>query len=225
MNLPGTVQPASSGMLGFDADSVISQSAAQEFFSQNYSFCARYLSLGAGQDPGDLSSQEAQYILGSGLALMAIQHAPDPGWSPTYCLGLEYGLNAATNAKSLGFPPGVNVWCDLEQVSDSASSQDVIAYCNAWYTAVSAVGYVPGLYVGAGAVLSGQELYGLQFQHYWRSISVVPEIPTRGYQVIQTPGQQDVNGIGIDKDTTQTDNENGQALWLVTANLGRVTGG
>ncbi len=53
------------------------------------------------------------------------------------------------------------------------------------YEAVKAAGYLPGLYVGGGALLSGEQLYSLPFEHYWRSQSRVPDIPNRGYQLIQ----------------------------------------
>jgi hypothetical protein len=74
--------------------------------------------------------------------------------------------------------------------------------------------FVPGLYVGANAILTGQQLYDLPFKHYWKSESKVPAIPVRGYQMIQTQVPQPVNGIGIDQDVTQTDQQGGQALWL-----------
>jgi hypothetical protein len=216
--LPGIIQSAPSGALGFDADTVISPTVAKQFFQQNYAFCLRYVSLGAGEsssDPVDLMTEEAENILGSGLALMPVQHVRNSGWLPTDNLGQQDGTNAANNTNSVGFPPGVNLWCDLEGVASSATAQDVINYCNCWYNAVAAAGYVPGLYVGANPGLSGQQLYDLPFQHYWQSASQVPAIPVRGYQMVQTLVQGAVNGIGIDQDNTQTDAEGGQALWLV----------
>lgn len=212
--LPGTVSAAPSGAAGFDADSVISLTCAQQFASQGYSFCLRYLSLGAGQSCGDLSPEEANDILQGGLCLMPVQHVEEPGWSPTTEIGQEHGSNAATNAQAIGFPAGVNVWCDLEGVGSSASAQDVTNYCTAWITAVSAAGYVPGLYVGSEAGLTSEQLYDLPFQHYWQSCSQVPGVAVRGYQMVQTLVEGLVNGIGIDHDRTQTDNEGGQILWL-----------
>jgi hypothetical protein len=103
---------------------------------------------------------------------MAVQHVRDPGWRPTSSLGEQDGTNAANNALAVGFPPGVNVWCDLEGVNSSSTAQDVIDYCNSWYDAFSAAGYAPGLYVGANAVLTGDQLcYDLLFQHDCQSCS------------------------------------------------------
>ena len=147
--------------------------------------------------------------------MMAVQHVRVPGWAPTADLGQGDGTNAAGNAATVGFPAGVSIWCDLEGVSNASVAADVIGYFNAWFTAVSAGGYVPGLYVGADCILDGQQLYDLAFQHYWKSISEVPTLPARGYQMIQTVVPAPVNGIGIDQDVTQTDGEGGQAIWLI----------
>ena len=67
----------------------------------------------------------------------------------------------------------------FEGVGNSVAPQDVIDYCQAWYTAVNAAGFVPGIYVGYGSKLTGQQLFDLSFQHYWRSQSTVPAIPER----------------------------------------------
>ena len=217
MALPGSVQAAPSGAKGFDADTPITANVAQQFANQGYTFCVRYLSRGQGQAPGDLSVAEANAILASGLGLMGVQHVRQPGWSPVAAMGQTDGTNAGANAQALGFPSGVNMWCDLEGVNSAAVAQDVIDYCTAWFTAVSAEGFVPGLYVGADCILNGQQLFDLPFQHYWKSISRVPILPARGYQMIQTIVPQPVNGIGIDQNVTHTDSEGGQALWLITS--------
>jgi len=215
MPLAATVQSAPAGAPGFDSDTVIGASAAQQFYADGYRFCVRYLSLGAQQSTSDLTTAEATAILASGLALMPVQHVRYPGWMPTASLGQQDGTHAASHAGAIGFPPGVNVWCDLEGVGASAAAADVVAYCNAWYTAVAAAGYAPGLYVGASAGLNGQQLYELQFQHYWKSESNVPAVAVRGYQMVQSPAPAPVEGVSIDRDVTQTDNLGGQVLWLV----------
>jgi hypothetical protein len=212
--LPGTVKSAAPGLLGFDADTVISAAAAQQFKQNGYSFCARYLSLGNGQNAGDLSNAEATSIINAGLALIAVQHVRAEGWVPAAALGSTYGNNAASNAASVGLPKGMNIWCDLEGIATGTAAQNVIDYCQAWYAAVNAAGYVPGLYVGANCILTGAQLYDLSFQHYWKSLSTVPEIPNRGYQLVQKWFPQAEFGIGIDQDTTQTDHKGGTVLWV-----------
>lgn len=214
-SLSGTVQLAPNQSLGFDANSVISLSVAQQFAAQGYHFCVRYLSRNTPQASGDLSNGEASNILAGGLALMAVQHVQSEGWVPSAELGSSYGSNAATNAQQIGLPAGMNIWLDLEGVAAGTSSQIIIEYCTNWYDQVEAAGYIPGIYVGANCGLSGNQLYDLPFQHYWQSLSNVPAIPERGYQMVQSGVAEPVNGIGIDQDVVQVDNEGGAPLWLV----------
>jgi hypothetical protein len=89
---------------------------------------------------------------------MAVQHVPEPGWYPTQELGQQNGQYAAENATSVGLPAGMNIWLDLEGVNSGASATDVSAYCNAWFGVVASVQYVPGLYIGADAILDNQQL-------------------------------------------------------------------
>ncbi len=212
--LPGTVQIAAPNLSGFDTDTVINAQQAAAFITAGYSFCIRYLSLSNGQNTNDLSFNEASVILNAGLALSAVQHVLNPGWVPSTSLGTTYGTNAAANAASIGLPQGMNLWCDLEGVATGTSAQQVIDYCNSWYNSVAAAGYVPGIYVGANCILTGSQLYeDLSFQHYWKSLSNVPEIPNRGYQMIQTLGSP-VSGVSIDNDATQNDQKGGAVIWL-----------
>lgn len=213
MSLSGQIEGAIPSVPGIDSNTIISSDVARQFYSQGYKFCLRYLSLGQ-QAPTDLSNQEATDILNSGLALMPVQHVRKAGWSPTQNLGQQDGQDAAVNAQVLGFPAGINIWCDLEGVIPTAQPQDVIDYCEAWYQTVNAAGYVPGLYVGADAALTGQQLYGLSFEHYWRSQSKVPELPTRGYQLLQLFPSISINGVGVDLNIAQNDKIGGQAKWL-----------
>lgn len=212
--LPGSVQSAAPGLSGFDTNTVLNATSASCFVTNGYAFCFRYLSRGQGQQPGDLSFNEAKIILESGLALGAVQHVSAPGWTPSATLGVVYGTNAAANAASIGLPVGMNLWMDLEGIASGTSAQAVIDYSNAWYDAVFAAGYIPGIYVGANCILNGDQLYSLlKFQHYWKSLSSVPAIPTRGYQMIQSLGGPTC-GVCIDTDTTMTDELGGTVLWL-----------
>jgi len=161
-----------------------------------------------------LSAAEANAILDAGLALMPVQHVRTAGWKPSAVLGETDGTFAAQNSGLVGFPPGVNVWCDLEGVRRGTSPADVIAYCNAWYGAVKKAGYLPGLYVGANPILNEQQLVNLKFQNYWKSQSNVPNVGSRGYQLLQLFPSVTRNGIGIDINVTQNDYKTGQAQWL-----------
>lgn len=215
--LPGTIQSAPSGLLGFDTNTVVSASVAKQFYADDYRFCVRYVGR-TSQASNDLTYSEALDILNAGLGLMIVQHVSEWGWTPTSALGTEYGSNAALFAEEIGLPKGVNLWLDLEGVATGTSANTVGEYCNNWYEAVFEAGYVPGIYVGASAILSSIELYtALKFEHYWKSGSSVPPVATRGYQLIQKNLDITVNGIQIDQDMTQNDSLGGQVLWLINA--------
>lgn len=214
--LTGQVQSAPPGAIGFDTDTKLNLTIAKLFRQSGYRFCLRYISLDA-ENSADLDAAEAQAILNAGLALMPVQHVRYAGWSPDATSGMQTGKNAADNAIHVGFPAGINVWLDLEGIDPNAAPDAVIAYCNSWYDAVAKVGYVPGLYVGANSILDGQQLYAsLKFQHYWHSLSIVPNVAVRGYQMIQSDGGT-VHGVGIDKNLTQSDADRAQVQWLIQA--------
>lgn len=213
--LPGSVQSATPGLRGFDTNTVLNATSANCLVQNGYAFCFRYLSRGHGQQHGDLSYNEAKIILDSGLALGAVQHVSMPGWTPSALLGTEYGTNAAYNAASIGLPVGMNLWMDLEGIASGTSAQTVASYSNAWYDVVFAAGYIPGIYVGADCILNEDQLYSLlKFQHYWKSLSNVPPIPHRGYQMIQSFTADAVCDVSIDTNTTKTDELGGTVLWL-----------
>jgi hypothetical protein len=212
--LPGTVQKAAAGLSGFDINSRVTTTQATGFKKVGYDFCIRYIPRTAKLIKNNLTHAEALRILNAGLALMAVQHVALPQWVPSEALGTAYGAYAASYAKEVvGLPPGINIWLDLEEVDKDAPAADVIAYCQAWYAAVHAAGYVPGVYVGYGCGLTSQQLYNnLSFSHYWRAYNG-PEVATRGFQILQKT-QKLVNGSMIDPNVTQADHLGGAALWL-----------
>lgn len=221
MALPGQVQAAPAGAHGFDCDFVL-HGAALTALANKFDFCLRYVSLRAGGPfpaDDDITEGEATAILQAGLAIMPVQHVFNPGFFPNGPRGTTTGENAAHNALGAGFPAGVNLWLDLEGINSTARAQDVIDYANAWFDAVHAGGFVPGVYVGANCILNGAQLFNdLKFQHYWKSGSTVPKIPTRGYQMIQTiPGHAtkvDGMALDLDLDVTRTDALGGHVQWL-----------
>lgn len=217
--LPGTVRSAPSGASGFDCDTKLSAADVTAAIASGFTFCVRYLTLARGQDAGDLSVAEGTTIVNGRLALMAVQHA---AFGPvTSEKGTRFGDNAVANAREAGLPAGVNVWLDLEEIAASSSTAGIIAYCTNWFGEVHGGGYVPGIYVGANCGLSGDQLFALPFQHYWKSGSAVPPIPTRGYQLVQTidPSLRIGHGstVEIDTNRTHTDHLGGNAQWLATA--------
>lgn len=194
---------------------MLTAASAQAFVAAGFSFALRYLSRGATESSGDLSAAEAQAILGAGLALMAVQHVPSSGWTPSAALGAEYGANAAAHASAVGFPAGVSVWLDLEGVDAGTAASQVSDYCNAWYAAVAQAGFLPGLYVGASSVLSSEQLYAtLSFQRYWSSGSSVSKVAQRGYCMAQTiAADAALAGVSYDSNLVLADQMGATPCW------------
>ena len=212
--LSGRVERAPPGAKGFDINSPLTAASAKSYVKQGFVFCVRYIR----RDPvsaNDLTRTEVETILSAGLALMAVQHVTPHPWVASESLGTTYGENAAAAASAAGLPPGMNIWLDLEDVRADTPASDVIAYCNAWFAAAEAKGYVPGVYVGSNTQLSGDDLYWrLKTKHYWKSGSTVPPIPERGYQMIQhIPAGPDTD-TSIDLDVTRNDAFGDAVLWF-----------
>jgi hypothetical protein len=125
-------------------------------------------------------------------------------WGP-----ITGGTRPGTFAK-LGF--------HLEGVKTSSTHAAVIDYCNAWIAEVESAGFVPGVYIGARAILTGEEIFWrLRARNFWKSGSRVPDIPHRGYQLIQKIIRQDkIDGVDIDRNLTVNDNFGQSVLWLAS---------
>lgn len=221
MPLQGHIFTAPDNIRGFDANQRISSSAAAAFHQHGYRFCLRYVRR-AQVNNHDLSTNEAQAILGAGLALMPVQHVEsEKSWVPTPEKGTAFGRTGAKDCARIGIPPGVSVWCDLEGVALGTPAQDVIDYCNNWHAEVAAEGYVPGLYVGFRAGLNATQLFkALRFAHYWGAFNLnSDEVPIvrklQMKQAVRKPADR-VPGFGIafQTDTIRTDALGGRPFVL-----------
>lgn len=210
--MSGIVKSANPG-LGFDVNQSLSITQARAFFITGYIFCIRYLPRTPYLKQGNLTAQEIAIILNTGLSLSVVQHCPLPGWEPSIDLGSQYGQYAGAYATEIGLPIGMNIWLDLEEVATNSTSQNVIDYCKAWFVAVQAAGYIPGIYCGYGTNLSSQQLYDLPFKHYWKAYNYDNGVAIRGFQIIQEP-QKTMIGIQFDPNKSQIDNKGDVAIWL-----------
>lgn len=194
-------------MKGFDCNVKLSHEKALEFKKDGYEFVIRYVGR-LKQASFDIDKKEIQDTLKAGLQLGIVQHCPGkPGIMPSKELGIEYGKNAALFSAESGYAKGCIIYLDLEDVNSSYSNkqQEIIDFCNCWYLEVEKAGYTPGVYVGFNTWLTGDELYNkLKFKHYWKSLSKVPDVTNRGYEMIQK-GSGPVNDISIDVNTVTGD--------------------
>jgi hypothetical protein len=73
------------------------------------------------------------------------------------------------------------------------------------------------VYVGSNALMiSSQQLFKLPFLHYWRAGGFILPVETIGYRMIQQIAGEKIFGVGIDRNTTQTDRLGGRVQWLIS---------
>jgi hypothetical protein len=209
--------------LGFDTDTVVSAAVAKQFFSLGYRWCARYVSRGA-PEAGDLTTEEIATILAAGLALIVVQHAPLPNWTPNDAEGATWGQAVVANVKVLGIPPGLSIAKDQEGVNMGGSANTVsavtAAHINTWSAAVRSAGYQPVLYTGFDCGLNAMQLYdNLTLARYWKSASNVPTPIRRGFCMEQLDINQtlvvDGQSFSYDKDAIMADALGGLPNWLI----------
>ena len=188
------IESAPDGALGFDVSHPINLQQAKAAFKAGFKFCIRYvprrdLIHDPVGDP-DITFAEAEAILDAGLGLFLVQHVSLAGWLATGDKGKNFGTNAAIYAEHCGFPAGVNIFLDLEEVSATSTAAEIQAYCNEWFLALQSKGYEPGVYVGSKNGLNAEQLFsGTKFRHYWHAASEAdppkPRPGDRGYQMFQ----------------------------------------
>jgi hypothetical protein len=203
MILPGRIFSAPDGVRGLDTTERITSAIAVALRNHGYRFCVRYVRRDK-PHASALNTVEANTLLQTGLGLMLVQYVEsESAWSPTAAKGTANGSVAASEARMLGVPSAVTIWCDLEGVAVGTPAQAVIDYCNRWYDAVNGAGYVPGLYVGYHPGLTPADLYKrLRFAHYWGAYNLnADQYPAvRGLQMKQSKRQPTdaVPGVQLD---------------------------
>ena len=214
MSLPGHVFSAPDGVRGFDTTESVTRNTAVAFRRAGYRFCVRYVRRDK-PHASALKVNEAKSLVSAGIGVVIVQYVEsETAWSASGAKGTRNGRVAASECELLGVPWGVTVWCDLEGVAPGTPSQRVIDYCNAWHSAVSGAGYVPGVYVGYRAGLTPSGLYrSLKFTHYWGAYNLnVDQYPAvRGIQMKQSKARSSDRPKGTTIDF-QTDRVRGDSL-------------
>lgn len=215
------------GTRGFDCNTPVTPEYARRFMDHGYRFVCRYVPRITAR-AYDISATEVHDLLTAGLAIMPVQHVEREtaiGWTPTKVKGDNYGTVAAEHAIRVGIDMGCCVWLDLEGVNLRTPKQDVIDYCNAWWSAVGSAGFTPGIYIGYNPGLTGNELYyKLKFEHYWSGYNLnKDQFPAiRGVQMLQSAAKQSDMPPGvkwakedIDTDIVHADQKGGLPLAFV----------
>ena len=201
------IAPVLCGSFGIDCATVLTAESAAGLKGTPIDFVARYL--------GQLTPPELAIILEAGLGVELVTFSHAPGWEPSAALGNDEGHVDVARLAELGIPTGMVVWIDLEGSGGDAAA--TAAWVNARATVLVEAGYVAGLYVGAGCVLDGAELYALpHVTRYWRAFNEgIPE-PACGFCQFQLfPPDQTLAGVLVDLDFTQEDYARRTPMMLV----------
>jgi hypothetical protein len=179
--------------------------------AKDLDFVVRYL--------GSVTTLEITDILESGLGLQLVTFSRVPGWMPTVEMGTEDGRTDVLRLQALGIPSGMLVWIDLEGSSGDAA--DTMAWINARAQILVQTGYVAGLYVGSQSVLNAVQLYALpDISRYWRAFNQgIPEPQCGWCQTQLFPPNQQLGGVEVDWNYTQTDFKGRVPMMLIASEL------
>jgi hypothetical protein len=194
---------------GIDCVTTLTQVSAEDLKARGIDFSIRYL--------GSVTANEVDIILSAGLAFMPVTYGLKHGTEPTKELGTRFGSSSARQARDAGVGLGATVWLDLEDMA--GTPQEVIDFVDAWATVILGAGFQPGLYVGAGALLTSQQLYALKVVRYWQSLSKEIDVrgqlaePACGWCMIQLYPTIVVAGVSVDIDVIQQDYRQRTPMW------------
>jgi len=197
------------GLSGFDnigADSAVQLNCLS---ASGFSFDV-IDALGAGWDT------EYRTAAGLGMSIVLFQGFYQPFWSDP-AQGTARGQLMVTNAKSVGYPRGAQVFLNLENnLSDGTSPTTragMISWVKNWASEVRSAGFVPGVYVGVPQLLTTADLENAVGSDgvFWRSASSSAPQTNRGYVMRQPTISMPACGTTIDVDISGSAT-NGAAL-------------
>lgn len=201
------VELATFPAMGFDTVSAFDDTQAAEFYRRGFRYHMGYL--------GSMTPERLAIGFRNGLAFIPVtfSRAPDwPGATPSIELGQEDGNTDVAHLRELGIPLAATVITDLE---GAPSRGNLAGWLDARSHVQSVALYDPGLYVGSGAGMSGQQLYLRPYIHnYMKSLSTVPE-PVCGWNIIQLYKTVTIADVEVDVQVIQYDYKNRLPSWVV----------
>jgi hypothetical protein len=175
----------------------------------------RTVTMNPAPSASDITAKEVENFMAAGLGLMLYQRVRNPGWLPSATLGKADAEVFLAKATGAGYLAGGSAWDDLEGIGGNSGA--TIAYANEKAADLKAT-YVPGDYIGDDVPLTGDELYhDLIVGSFWRSVSHVPDVSVRGYQLVQLVEDVSVAGILVDISLARADKLGGRASWMRNA--------
>jgi hypothetical protein len=187
-----------------DTDTAITPDVARELAAAGYTAVLRY---GVDTTPAEFAG-----IMAAKLAYGMLTH----GRRSTFTgdTGAADAQALLDKAKQLGIPPGLTYGLDMESPK-GATAVDLLTYERTYGLRILSVpGNLPGLYAGAGLLLSSAELSSMVAKRYYKSGSRVVDAegrvaePARGWSLIQRlPFDRKLCGIEVDDDSAGDDYE------------------
>jgi hypothetical protein len=197
----------------------LDQAAAIALAAMHVAAAGRYVNLHRGDDGFAATRAELEEVTPH-LGVWLTQEARTGGWSEE--TGRQDGQIAAANALAIGYPRNAVLECDLEGTFSSDSQY--VDYASGWYEMAMREGAIElAAYIGAGVPLDASALYHhLRFHRYRRSLSQVPNVMLRGYQMIQLyPDDVELlPGRKFDLNVVQSDYLAGRWIWAVQTQNG-----
>jgi hypothetical protein len=158
----------------------------------------------------DINAVELEMWCSLGREVMAYQHVRatrpgmPPGWDPRNHSGEDDGAYAAEWAVRCGFPPGVHMWCDWEDLVIGLPPSFGKVYLEGWAGRQLAASFATGEYCGFDDPMSPQDRYELHgVTSYW-SDAGHRTVATRGTAIVQG-AEKSVSGIRVDLDQLAPD--------------------
>jgi hypothetical protein len=209
--------------LAVDSATAPTQEQAQALYDLGVRTWFRYVDR-VPQDPDtdnrwpiNLTRPELAMLLGIGFDVGLVQYY-STGYESQLrgericgAYGEQLGAVASANARALGVPPGITIFCDAEDWIRLRSKLHGEQFLRRWMASNEAAGDEGGLYHGANlgneraGWLTGQQLYDLpHVRAYWSACGDVPQIPRRGHTITQSPPVK-VKGLEVDFNTVRLD--------------------
>jgi hypothetical protein len=209
------VEPVPDALL-FDTDAPCTLATLLALRVVGFQGGIRTVTCDGAPDPSDLTAREVADFMAAGLGLMVYQRVRDPGWIPSAALGTADAAVFVAKASAAGYLVGASAWDDLEGIGGSDVA--TIAYANAKAARLKAAQRPPGEYIGDDVPLTGGQLFtSLIAPCYWRSLSDVPDVQTRGYAMRQIAEDVLIAGTLVDVNFATADRLGGRPFWMRNA--------
>ena len=159
-----------------------------------------------------ITQADLDLIHSYGLACMLVSTCRGSGWAPSGPQGLADGQRHLAQATAVGMQ-NTTIFYDVEGVGPDPTG--LIAQISNW----AALFTKPGLYYGAGALLTGNEMYKLPVGAYWRGQSRPIDRfgqlqePSCGNCMVQLYPATTLAGVPVDVTFFQKDFIGRLALW------------